>query len=194
MNRRRWLQLAILGGVAVSTPWITSCDTETPQDEPNLDGGGIFTHEEMKNIYAFQNFLLPAEGDGPSAGEMNAHQYFIWSLSDKHFSASDKDYFVGKSIEVFELCKEQMSKPFHQLVEMEMENFILKNISESWFESYIARMITVIFEATLLDPIYGGNIDEKGWEWLAHTPGSPRPNETTKYPEILTLLKPTATA
>ena len=190
INRRKWLQLAILGGIAVSSPWITSCETPSKEDEPNLDGGDVFTHDEMKNIYALQNFLLPDEGNGPSAAEMNAHQFFVWSLSDEHLPTSEKDYFIGKSIQLFDLCKEQMNKPFYDLIEMEQENFILKNISEGWFESYLSRMITVIFEATLLDPIYGGNTNETGWDWLEHTPGAPRPDEASKYPEILSKVKP----
>lgn len=191
MNRRRWLQLALLGGIAISSPWITSCEPAGDEKEPNLDGGGVFTLEEMKNIFALQNFLLPEEGSGPSAAQMNAHQFFVWSLQDKQLPPSDKDYFVSKSIQFFELCKEQRSKAFHELETIEKENFILKNINEGWFESYVSRMITVIFEATLLDPIYGGNTNELGWEWLEHTPGSPRPNQETKYPEYLTKINPT---
>ncbi|CAG5078580.1 gluconate 2-dehydrogenase subunit 3 family protein [Parvicella tangerina] len=190
LNRRKWLQLALLGSAAMSLPWVTSCETNTNEDAPNLDGGGIFTHEEMKNIYTLQNFLLPEEGNGPSAAAMNAHQYFLWSLNDPHLPASEKDYFVGKSIQVFDLCKEQMDKNFYSLEDIEKENFLLKNMSEGWFESFISRMITVIFEATLLDPIYGGNTNENGWKWLEHTPGSPRPDNNTKYPEILSKIKP----
>lgn len=190
LNRRRWLQLALLGSAAISLPWITSCESSSEEGLPNLDGGGIFTSEEMKNVYALQNFLLPDEGDGPSASKMNAHQYFVWSLNDKHLPSSEKDYFVGKSIQTFDLCKEQMGKSFYELESMEAENFLLKNMSEGWFESYISRMITVIFEATLLDPIYGGNINEEGWNWLEHIPGSPRPDVNTKYPNILTKINP----
>lgn len=193
INRRKWLQLALLGGIALSSPWITSCNPETDEKAPNLDGGDVFMNEEMKNIYALQNFLLPEHSKGPSAAEMNAHQYFVWSLSDQYLPSSDKDYFVSKTIQFFELCKEQTTKHFHRLSETEQENFILKNISESWFENYLAKMITVIFEATLLDPIYGGNVNEEGWKWLDHIPGSPRPNAETKYPEILSKLKPNLT-
>lgn len=180
----------MLGGIAASAPWITSCETVSDEDMPNLDGGEIFTQEEMKNIYALQNFLLPEEGYGPSAAQMNAHQYFVWSLSDVHLPSSEKEYFVGKTIQFFKICKEQMNKSFHELEDMEKEKFLLKNMPEGWFESYVSRMITVIFEATLLDPIYGGNTEEKGWEWLEHSPGSPQPTTETKYPEILNKIKP----
>lgn len=193
LNRRRWLQTALLGGLALSAPWVTSCETMTDNTEPNLDGAGIFTHVEMKTIYALQNFLLPVEGIGPSASAMNAHQYFVWSLGDQHIPNPDKEYFINKTTDFIKLCKEQTTKSFHDLDEKEKENFILNNRSESWFESYLSRMITVIFEATLLDPIYGGNTNEEGWNWLEHIPGSPRPDEDTKYPEILTKLKPQTT-
>ena len=45
-------------------------------------------------------------------------------------------------------------------------------------------MVTLLFEALLLDPLYGGNKEEKGWKWLNHTPGFPRPTEELRY-EVL---------
>lgn len=189
VNRRRWLQLAILGGIAISSPWLTSCQTISDQ-ETDLDGKGVFTEIEMKTVLALQNFLLPPVGKGPSAKDMNAHQYFVWSLADDNLPTSEKDYFVNKTLQFIQICKEQLDKSFDQLNQIEQENFILANISEQWFESYLSRMITVIFEATLLDPVYGGNINEEGWNWLEHQGGTPRPSQETKYPEILTKLKP----
>jgi hypothetical protein len=29
--------------------------------------------------------------------------------------------------------------------------------------------------SALADPVYGGNRERRGWEWLAHQPGYPRP-------------------
>lgn len=193
INRRKWLQLALLGSAAVSLPWVTSCEAENGENEPNLDGKGLFTKVEMKDIYTLQNFLLPESDNGPSAAQMNAHQYFVWFLNDEHLPKSEKDYFSGKTLQFIDLCKKQRGSSFHQLSIIEQENFILKNISEGWFESYLSRMITVVFEATLLDPIYGGNTEEAGWNWLEHIPGIPRPNTDTKYPDILVKIKPNLT-
>jgi len=49
-------------------------------------------------------------------------------------------------------------------------------------------MLTLIFEALLLDPIYGVNTNNIGWNWLNHDPGVPRPNKENMYPTIYTTI------
>jgi len=38
-----------------------------------------------------------------------------------------------------------------------------------------------IFEALLVDPVYGGNPNGIGWKWLEHQPGLPRPTADKRY-------------
>lgn len=190
LNRRRWFKLAFLGGIALSSPWIVSCDHHENNTAPNLDSKGLLTSEEMNLLFALQNVLVPNGGNGPSAADVNAHQYFIWMLSDPLYPQDDKDYFIGRLNEFNDLFKEQQQQSFHQSSETIQQEFITAQLATSWVESFVSRMITVIFEAMLLDPIYGGNTNEIGWEWLEHLPGFPQPNETTKYPEILKIINP----
>ena len=44
------------------------------------------------------------------------------------------------------------------------------------------RVLSYILEALATDPIYGGNTNEIGWDWLEHQPGMPRPSTTNKHP------------
>jgi gluconate 2-dehydrogenase gamma chain len=49
----------------------------------------------------------------------------------------------------------------------------------------LSSLLKYIFEALLTDPIYGGNPNSMGWEWLDHTPGQPRPNPANRYGETV---------
>ena len=65
---------------------------------------------------------------------------------------------------------------------------VIEDLADTkWGERFLSRMLTLIFEALLLDPQYGGNPDGIGWQWLNHDPGSPRPKQTHLYPTILTI-------
>lgn len=188
-DRRKWLKMALLGGIALSSPWIISCDSDVDEKTPNLDGNGILTKGEMKVLFSLQNTLFPKTPNSPSASEINAHQFFVWMMSDPHFPQSEKDYYLEKLQQFKTQFEEEYEKSFDLGSELEQTKFIEININESWFQGFLSRMITIIFEATLLDPIYGGNTDELGWQWLEHIPGSPRPNSDNKYPQILHQLR-----
>jgi gluconate 2-dehydrogenase gamma chain len=54
-----------------------------------------------------------------------------------------------------------------------------------WGKNWCAAMLMLIFEALLLDPLYGGNTNEAGWKWLKHTAGYPRPTEANRYERIM---------
>jgi len=185
-KRREWFKLAIAGLVVSQLPWFVSCDSHSSNTDkiPNLDGKDIFSKEEMETLYIIQNILVPNDGNGPSAADVNAHQYFVWTMQDEKLSTKDKSYFKDKLIAIMELCREKFGKNFIALSPEDQALFITNNIESGWTRSYFSRMITVIFEAMLLDPIYGGNINEIGWDWLNHIPGSPRPSKETKYPNI----------
>jgi gluconate 2-dehydrogenase gamma chain len=41
-------------------------------------------------------------------------------------------------------------------------------------------LLDYIMEALLTDPVYGGNPNSIGWQWLKHQPGFPRPTTPLK--------------
>lgn len=186
MERRKWLKLALAGVALSQIPWIISCDSNKTEDlvTLSLDGKGMLSLDEMKALHTIQNILVPNDGNGPSAEMVNAHAYFIWTLEDQKLPNSEKDYFIDKLKDLILLCKEKFGKNLIDLDKADQELFIANNTLSGWTQGYLSRMITIIFEAILLDPIYGGNPDEIGWDWLEHIGGAPRPTAATKYPEI----------
>jgi len=190
MERRKWLNLSFSGIVLSQIPWVVSCinDEKRSPIEITLDGKGILSNEEMKGLHIIQNILVPNDGNGPSAELVNAHSYFIWTLEDQRLPASEKEYFVEKLQDLLLLCKEKFCIKLIDLPHNDQQLFISNNIVSGWTQTYLSKMITVIFEAMLLDPVYGGNPNEIGWDWLNHIGGSPRATVSTKYPEIFNTI------
>ena len=71
----------------------------------------------------------------------------------------------------------------------EKEELIRTISKEPAIKFWLSKHLTLIFEALLCDPIYGGNPDEIGWSWLRHNPGEPRPTKELAYPNILDYIQ-----
>lgn len=53
---------------------------------------------------------------------------------------------------------------------------LLKHISQKqWGKNWLSTLLSYGFEAMFSDPIYGANMNEAGWKWLAFEGGKPRP-------------------
>jgi len=117
----------------------------------------------------------------PGAKDINAIGYLYTML---HTSDADVDErkFIIKGVNWLDGMADTMTgAPFIKLNEQDRER-VLKKISESdTGETWLSTLLRYIFEALLTDPVYGGNTDSKGWQWLEHQPGFPRPPENKKY-------------
>ncbi len=186
INRRKWLKTALLGCIALQLPWISSCESLSPETKyKDLDGKGVFSISEMKSIVAIQNILIPEDGNGPSAYNVNAHNYFVWTLLDERADSENKSYFKDKLSKLLSISKEDYQLDFYQLSTDNQKSFISKMATTGWSRSFLSRMITIIFEAMLFDPIYNINPKGIGWKWLDLPVGFPQPTNTTKYPDFL---------
>lgn len=59
---------------------------------------------------------------------------------------------------------------------------MLKKISQSRAgENWLSLLLYYLLESLTLDPIYGGNTDGMGWQWLGHQAGFPRPVQGKTY-------------
>jgi hypothetical protein len=68
-----------------------------------------------------------------------------------------------------------------KLNESEKEKALQQLTSTSKGENWLSGHITIIFEALFSDPLYGSNTEEKGWNFIHHTPGVPRPKKANLY-------------
>ena len=186
MDRRTFLFRMAMAGVAASLP-LKACK---PGDKEGLileRNPQVLGEKEWNILLAVQEHLFPSETDSPGAGDVNAAAYLQWILMDKEMDPRDQEFLKSGLTKVDDEAKERWQMPF---LEMLPENQVklLKHIeSHDWGDSWISVMLMYIFEALLSDPVYGANVDEKGWKWLGYTPGEPRPESI--YSEQLAMIR-----
>lgn len=183
LSRKKFVTSLLLGGAALQLPWLVSCEDRRyfPGDTSPLNS------DQFKTLQALQKTLFPSDGNGPGAHEINADSYVLWVLQDERLDPDENQYIIDNLDKANQFAKEHLKYNLYDLNPKE-QKVIVEDISETeWGERFLSRMLTLIFEALLLDPQYGGNPDGIGWQWLNHDPGSPRPNKSHLYPNILTI-------
>jgi gluconate 2-dehydrogenase gamma chain len=181
ISRKEFLKSLLVMGVAANIPFLTSCETK---EDPEFFDCTPLSPEHLKVLQAVQLVLFPKEGNGPSALEVNADKWIVYVLNDAIEPQREKDFIVEHLEGLNQLSKET-HKVSYDLLSMDRQGDLL----ELFFEEkapkrWGSRMLTLIFEALLLDPLYGVNPNNIGWKWLNHNPGMPRPNEKNMYPTI----------
>ncbi len=175
-RRREFIRQLFLSGIAVQLPFFFSCSGNNEVDNVS---------RKTEPVRVIQQILFPGAPDSPGIPETGATTYFKRMLQDERIDPEERAYLQDGLQWVNETAQEQMKKDFMQLTFKQQKQLIEKIAAFSWGEAWLSRMLTVIFEALLLDPLYGVNHDESGWKWLKHIPGAPRPDMRNRYPEIL---------
>jgi len=185
ISRKNFLRTVALGGIALQLPWLQSCTDEDgfpiPEDISPLN------KEQFRSLQQVLQVLFPADGNGPSAIDIHADQYVIWVLNDELLDPAENKFILDKLDLFRDRCKEEYQEDFHLLADDVQNKFVTSISDEKWGKKWLSRLITLIFEALLVDPSYGGNTEEIGWSWVEHNPGFPRPNNQIQYPDILSL-------
>ncbi len=185
ISRKNFVRTMLLGGLALQLPWLQSCTDEHGFPIPaNLDP---LTKDQFVTLQHLLLILFPDDGNGPSAIDIHADQYILWVLNDPELDPNENNFIIEKLDLFQEKCAESLSMDFKSLSIAEQQDFVSTISREKWGKRWMSRLLTLIFEALLLDPSYGGNSEEVGWNWLAHNPGYPRPHDKIRYPNILSL-------
>jgi len=186
ISRKTFLRSVLLGSIALSLP-LVSCE-ERGDDKVYSDIEPL-TQRQFKTLRAVQSALLPSSENKPGAIEVNADRYFLWIINDPRMNPRENDFLVKKLSAIEDIIVTKTNYHSDELTIDEMTDVLEDITKEGWEKRWTSRMLTIIFEALLLDPIYGINTDESGWKWLDFKPGSPRVIEKYKYPEILEIVK-----
>lgn len=182
ISRKAFVKTLLLSGVALQLPWLHACtDDEDPGQIQPLDS------TQFKNLRSLQEILFPNDGNGPGALQVHADRYLVWVLNDPLMDQEEKDFITEKLNKFNMICIKDHTTDFYKLDQKEKETYVEKVAQSQWGKKWVSRLLTLIFEALLLDPVYNVNPEQVGWEWLEHNPGQPRPDEVHKYPEILKL-------
>jgi gluconate 2-dehydrogenase gamma chain len=176
LNRRNFLRNALIAGAMTQIASFTSCSTTLKKGNDLLTGAQSVTLDTVLAI------LFPDDGNGPGADDINAFGYFIWVLQDELNRKPEANSFIIEGLDWLnnEAIKEER-QVFYELSPTKRSAFIDQIAKTKFGKNWVSAMVSLIFEALLLDPIYGGNKDEQGWKWLNHQPGYPRPTEEQRY-------------
>ena len=183
-SRQKFLKTLVLSGVALQLPWISACSKE----EDKIENFKPFSLHQYKTVRSLQDILFPDDGNGPGARQINATPYLVWVLNDSNLDPEENQYIIDRINEFDTFTIEEQGEVFYELSEGNQEHIVALAHELPWGEQFFSRLLTLIFEALLLDPVYGSNPNEIGWEWLSHNPGFPRPSKEIQYPQILNRL------
>ena len=179
MKRRQFLRWSVgaslLGGAGLvaGRAWV-----------PNFDSIDIratgLNGEQWRLVAAVQAHLFPSEEKVPGAPEVRATAWLQWVLSDPDLPAESRTFFANGATGVERLAGQRFGRSFPDLGEAEREA-VLREFEGQGGQSWLREILHYILEATLTDPVYGGNPDGVGWRWLEHRPGFRRPSKETRY-------------
>jgi len=131
----------------------------------------------FKNIALVHADLFDVKAGFPSVSELNSVGYLKGVLQDPKIPIDKKELIINGAVWLDETAQETYSKEYLQLASDERQK-LLKEISMlRWGDNWIWTLMSFQFEAMFADPIYGSNLNQSGWKWLAYEPGFPRPNE-----------------
>jgi len=182
ISRRNFVKGMLIVGAATQIPFLSACVNNSSNEE-ELPFGQL--NKKQKSILKeIQIILFPNDGNGPSSTDINATDYLQWVISDPRMDPSEVKYIINGIKWVDETSDENFSDDFLELSDKEKESIVKMISKESWGENWLSVILTLIFEALLSDPQYGGNKDSIGWKWLNHYPGYPRPTEDLIYDNI----------
>jgi len=135
-------------------------------------------------INAVLEHLLPKSTSGPSAKELQVLTYLYNVVYQQPTEQNEID-FIFKGVGWLNgFTKKQLDKSFVALTKAEKET-MLRGISRSPAgENWLNNLLGYIFEAMLSPPIYGGNPQGMGWQWLEHQAGFPLPKTGQRYYEL----------
>ncbi len=184
LTRRTMLKELLAFGIISQLPF--SYSFVLPEKSGTIK---IFSDKQKAMVTNIQQILFPDDGFGPGAKEISAEKYLSWVLSDPRMDPEDQQYIFDGLKWTSETANEKMNKDYLVLTGKQQDDLIQIVSKTDWGESWLSVIMTYILEALLADPQYGGNPEGKGWKWLSHYPGYPRPTEDLLYGQILKTLE-----
>lgn len=133
---------------------------------------------------AVVNHLLPESDSGPSAKDVNALTY-LYNVVHLQPTEQSEINFIYKGVGWLNGYSQSEHKQNFNDLPFATKETLLRGISRSTAgENWLNTLLGYVMEALLTPPVYGGNTNQKGWQWLEHSGGYPLPSEGTRFYEI----------
>jgi gluconate 2-dehydrogenase gamma chain len=183
LSRKQFIRSMAMGGIMAQTPFFKLVG------QGGFNKNSILSEKQQAIVSSVQEILFPNDDNGPGASEINALEYLLWVLADAEKDTDEVNYLIDGIGWTDETAEEEFSKNYLDLAKSEREQLVELISKEGWGESWLSMVLTLIFEALLCDPHYGGNPESIGWKWLEHDPGQPRPTSDLLYPGIINTVR-----
>lgn len=143
-----------------------------------------FTKADWQLIATLQNHLFPSETDAPGAVEINALKYLHDFLRNPATDPIEVEFIHSGTQKLQKFAQQRSSSGQTAFTDQSIEQ---REITLREFEQqpeqrrWLVTILNYVLEALLTDPVYGGNPDGIGWQWLEHRAGEPRPPMNKRY-------------
>ena len=132
----------------------------------------------IETISILHDDLFPEAMRAPSMNFINA-TFYLHTIVLSHSRIDDETkVFIRDGVKW--LNEESVSKyqiVYAKLSPKRRQNILKDIVDTDWGESWLDTIMTYLLEAMLGDPVYGINGGQRGWKWLNHQPGFPRPHK-----------------
>jgi len=173
LDRRRFIATVVALGLSACAAWRPS--PEAGASATPMPDRAWANAAPWPTLAAVCAHLLPSAVATPGAEAFHALDYLHNSLSDRRADASDWDRLVAGTGQLQQLAQTQQGAVFEQLDSAQRESVLRALEADASGQLWLSLLLTYLLEALLADPVYGGNADASGWQWLQHQPGFPRP-------------------
>lgn len=198
LNRRAFLKtggasiaLAQLAACTASEKTLPNVNNETPKVNiaapkiPDIEDNAAaspFDPKQKAILKAVQQHLFPDDGDGPEAESLNAFSYLEFAMTDPvNIKDGDPSFIADGAGWLEDLALQSQGDNFLKL-DSKKQSILLDKIAQSSAgENWLSILLYYLTEALTLDPVYGGNKNGVGWQWLEHQAGFPRPVKGKTY-------------
>ncbi|MDH5485481.1 MAG: gluconate 2-dehydrogenase subunit 3 family protein [Gammaproteobacteria bacterium] len=179
LSRREFLILVSAATAAIPFPALSKQRTASGEAHEKLE-------DPWLTLAVVQEHLFPAEKKAPGASDIQALSYLRQLLQAPDTDREDVDFVIKGVSWLNDLSSSTYQRLFHQL-DTDLKEKILRKIEQSSAgERWLSLQLSYLIEALLADPVYGGNANSQGWQWLEHQPGFPRPTADKRYFKLRT--------
>ncbi|HHL31640.1 MAG TPA: gluconate 2-dehydrogenase subunit 3 family protein [Oceanospirillales bacterium] len=186
INRRDFIKsslvVSVLGGMTACKPSVPapSADQELNLIQQSNDIVKIddytFSDKQHLDLQAIYMRLFPDDGDGPSADDLNILTYLEWAMTDQRNIDDGDPEFIVKGIGwLNQLANDEEGEDFRHLSATVQDELISQTANSNAGNNWLSILLYYMIEALTLDPFYGGNTKQIGWQWLEHQGGFPHP-------------------
>ncbi|MBE8168197.1 MAG: gluconate 2-dehydrogenase subunit 3 family protein [Shewanella sp.] len=190
LSRRQFMQstsaLTLLTSAGLSKPSFAKESSNSSEIEllaNNFKAAkASFTAEQTTVIKQVQLLLFPDDGNGPSAIDLGAFNYLEWALAEpSNQDDGDKAFIITGLGWLDDSANKHYQSKFISLPTQDQQALLERvNRSQSG-ENWLSLLLYYLLESVTLDPLYGGNHNGVGWQWIEHQSGFPKPNQATHY-------------